>query len=337
MKLREPPRAAATAGSDRSVRLLLLAVLIAVLGVGVLVLTRGPAKAGSADPERTRELATKLKAAGALDEAALHYERYLEAADLDADAHTRIAYSLGSTFLERGDYDKALRWFYEAEMTGSAELSDELGRKVVHTLERLGRTHAAQAALEERVAFTGSDGADPSEVRRSAADPVVARIGEEEIYRSDVDRALGELPPELVQSIRTPQDRQAFVRQYVAEELLWRRARKLEYDRDEEVLRQHESSLKRLAVSRLVEDEVIGNITVDEADLRNFFEANRERYEAAAGEGGEPRSLSFEEARPVAEREYRMSKMQSGYQSLVESELAAGDVEIFAERMEEGS
>lgn len=327
MELREPPRPPVTRGADRSTKLLLLLVLAAVVAVGALVALRGGASGAAADPERSRELATKLKAAGALDEAALHYERYLELADLDPASRTRIAYSLGSTFLERGEYEKALRWFYEAEMTGSDELADELGRKVVHTLERLGRPHAAQSALESRVQLEGA------EVRRSDADPVVARIGQEEVFRSDVERSLAELPPEVAQTIRTPEDRQAFVRQYVADELLWRRARKLEYDRDGEVVRQHSEALKRLAVSRLVEDEVVGKIAVDEADLRNFFEANRQRYEEAAGQGGEPRSLSFEEARQVVEREYRITKLQSGYQSLVESELAAHEVEIFAERM----
>lgn len=329
MELREPPRTPMVSRPDLVVRGLLVLVLMAVLGVGALVLLRAQAPATPAT-EQSRELATRLKAAGALDQAAVHYERYLETADLEPADRAAIAYSLGSTFLDRGDYEKALRWFYEAEPNASGELGEELARKVVHTLERLGRFHAAQAALDARVRLEDKSGAD---VQRSAGDPVVARIGSEEIFRSDVQRALDELPPELARSIRTPEDRQAFVRQYVAEELLWRKAQKLEYDRDGEVQRQHAAALRRLAVARLIEDEVVGKIAVDEADLRNFFEANQDRYRDQAAADSEP---AFDELRPMVERDYRMAKLQSGYQTLIESELAAESVELFPEAMGDG-
>ncbi len=333
MELREPPRPSTAQRPDSIVRGLLVAVLVAVVGLGGLMFVRPGGGGEEPNSERQRELGAKLKAAGALDQAALQYERYLAGADLDPAARARVAYSLGSTFLERGDYEQALRWFYEAELYGAGELAGELGRKIVHTLERLGRFHAAQSALESRVRLDDASGA---EVRRAAGDPVVARIGAEEIYRSDVERALDELPPELAQSIRTPDDRREFVRQYVAEELLWRKARKLEYDRDAEVARRHAAALRQLAVARLVEDEVIGKVAVDEADLETFFEANRDRYRRPAGDGAEPQEPTFEQARPAVERDYRMRKIQSGYQALIESELAAESVELFPEAMEGG-
>ncbi len=333
MELREPPRPPIVQRPDNVVRSMLAAILLVLLGLVAWTVLR-PSSAPDSAPERSRELATRLKAAGAIDEAAEHFERYLEDADLAPAERARVAYSLGSTLLEEGDYEGALRWFYEADLTGSGELSEELGRKIVHTLERLGRFHAAQSALESRVRLEDAS-LDP--IQRPVGDPVVARIGDETIHRSDVERALDRLPPELARTVRTPADRQEFARQFVAEELLWRKARKLEYDRDEEVLRRHESALKQLAVSRLVEDEVAAKIQVDEADLRNFFAANAARYQRPGGEGGQPQTPTFEQARQVVERDYRMSKMQSGYQELIESELAAAEVQIFAEAMGDGS
>lgn len=331
MDLREPPRATPQGPSLASIRGLLIAVLAAVLAVGAVLYLRSTTPAGGS-AERHRELAAKLQAAGALDEASAHYERYLAAADLAPEAAARIAYSLGSTYLEQGRFQKALRWFYEAELWGPTELSDELGRKIVHTLERLGRHHAAQAALTER---TRLDASESDDVRRSPADPVIARIGSEEIYRSEVERALDELPPELAQSIRSPADREAFARQFVAEELLWRKARKMEYDRDADVLRRHEAALRQLAVARLVEDEVVGKVEIDESDLRNFFEANRGRYQEAAGDTSEP--IEFDGVRALVERDYRLGKVQSGYQALIETELSTEGVEVFTERMEDGA
>lgn len=329
MELREPPRPNAQSASAGALRGLLLATLVAVLAVGALVYVRTGGSARAESAEQRRELATRLKAAGALDEAAVQYERYLEQADLDPAERTTIAYSVGSTFLESGQPEKALRWFYEAELTDTGELSDELGRKVVHSLERLGRFHAAQSALESRVQL---ENASTSKVERPTGDPVVARIGKDEIYRSDIERALDELPPELAQSVRTAADRQEFARQYVAEELLWRKARKLEYDRRAEVVRRHEDALRKLAVSRLVEDEVVGKVAVDESDLRNFFQANVERYSQGGAEEAQP---DLDAVRPMVERDYRMSKIQAGYQALIESELSAEAVEIYPEKMAE--
>lgn len=331
MELRRPPLPEASRGPDRVVRGLLALVLVALAAIAALVWLR-PAGERPPDAERVRELAASLMAAGALDEAALQYERYLEAAPLGGPERARIAFSLGSSFLEQGRYESALRWLYQAELDGAGELADELGRKIVHALEGLGRPHAAQAALDARVEL-GAAGDGPV---RPASDPVVARIGDEEIRRSQVERALDELPPELARSFAAPHERRQFVHQYVADELLWRRARKLEYDRDPEVRRLHQAALRRLAVARLVEEELVAGLEVDAADLENYFAAHRDRYRVPSGDEGEPRQLGFEEARAAVERDYRLSKLEAGYRELVDRELATAGVEIYAERMTAG-
>jgi tetratricopeptide (TPR) repeat protein len=272
-------------------------------------------------------VASKLKAAGALDQAATLYEDYLATVDEAPEAKAKVAYSLGTTYLDHGAYEKALRWFYEAETLGAGALADEVGQKIVHSLERLGRHHAAKAALDARV------GLSTEPAQRAADDPVVARIGEQEVFRSDLDRALDDLPAEISRHFAEPAKRQEFLRKYVADELLWRKAMKLEYHEDPEVRRQHALALKQYAIGKFVEQEVVGKIEVDETDLQNYFEANRERYEQPETEDSPPRSPSFEEVRQAVERDYRMLKIQSAYSSMIESELATEDVELYPERL----
>ncbi len=330
MELREPPRTPPTSAPSRLPGWLLAAHLAALAGLGALVWLR-TARVGP-DPgaaETLRQVAAKLKAAGALDQAAALYGEYLTVSDEPAAARARIAFSLGTTYLEAGRPGEALRWFYEAETLGPGDLGEELDRKIVHTLERLGRVHAAQAALGARVRLAPA--ADEA-VRRSAEDPVVARIGGEEIHRSEVERALDPLGPEAAQAWKNPELRQELLRRHVAEELLWRRAQKLEYDQDPEVRRQVAALARQVAVARFVEREVAARIAVDEADLRNFYAAHRDRYRP--GEGQEPPPL--ERVRREVERDYRLSKLQAAYQQLVDSELAAQEVEIFPERMGDG-
>jgi len=277
MELREPPRPPARRPTDPFVRTLLVVnlALVAALG-GWLVLRRQ----GAADLEVTRAVAAKLQAAGAVDEAAALYARYLEAATAPVEARAAIAYSVGSAYLDAGQPAKALRWLYWSETLGAGELGDELGRKVVRALERLGSVHAAQAALAGRVQLGDQPAAG------AADDPVVARIGADELHRSDLHRALDMLPPAVARSVSSPSQREALLRQLVAQELLWRKAVKLEYDRDPEVARQLEEARKQLAVAAFVQREVLGKVTVADADLETFYTAHRERY-------GEPEAVQL--------------------------------------------
>ena len=332
MELREPPQTPATGRTDLVVRVLLVINLITLLVIGGLLLTRTRSVGVDADTAlRGREVAAKLKAAGALDEAASLYERYLEAADEEPSARARIAYSLGNTYLDSGQYERALRWFYEAELLADNELATQIAPKIVHSLERMGRYHSAQAALDERSVI--ESGEEPAE--RSTEDPVVARIGEDEIYRSDIERALDELPPELVRQVVGAEARAQFLQRYVGEELLLRKALKLEMDKDPEIQRRRELLMKQLVVGKFLEDEIAAKIEVDEVDLRNYFEAGRELYQPKAEEGKPAVERSFDEVRPIVERDYRMFKLQSMYEEAIATELAAEEVELFPENLED--
>ncbi len=324
---RLPPPPSPPAPGRRLVPALLVANLVAVILVGVAVLiTPRPRPAAAERGERHREVASRLKAAGALDEAARRYERYLESADAPPEARAGVAYSLGTTYLELGEYERALGWLFEAEEAAAPELSAEIGKKIVHCLERLGRPLAASAALAARVEL------QPEAAARPASDPVVAVIGEREVRRSEVERALDDLPPALAAGYDAPAERARWLEKYVADELLWLKAVKLELDRDPAVLRGQEAISRQLAISRLVEKELVEKMTVDEADLATWFEAHRDRYRQG-GEGGEEPRL--EKVRPAVERDYRLYKLESGYRQMIEAELTAAGVELFPERMKD--
>lgn len=352
MELRQPPQVddldTRPTGGDRIARILMAANLAAVLGLVALLLfwapgSAAPWRSGDGDLDQLRQVASKLKAAGALDEAAELYEDYLQrATDVPAESRARIAFSLGTTYLDRGRYEQALRWFYEAETLGegalSPSLSQEVGRKIVHSLERLGRYQAARAALESQVALpsgenrpSGEDGAPDSDpVRRDdAADPIAARLGEREIRRSEVEAALDALPPQMAEAFNGGEQRADFLRQYVAEQLMYRKAQKLEYDKDPEVRRQVENLMRQLVISRFVEQEVVSRAfgddegSIAEADLETWYRANRERYG----------DKEFAEARPQVAQDYRRDKVQRAYDAMIETELAGEDVELFPRAM----
>ena len=330
MELREPPRVSTPRPSDLTNRWLLVSILILLLILaGQLFLRSQSARPDPSTAERYREVAAKLQAAGALDEAAQMYEAYLRDAEPGDDQRARIAYSLGLNYLESGQYETALRWFYETETLGAGDLADELSSRIVHCLERLGRHHAAQAALESRARLA------PEGVQRPEDDPVVARLGQTEVRRSQVLRTLDSLPPEIATNFATPEGQEELLRKYVADELLWHRAVKLEYDQDPEVKRRQTEVLKQLAVTRFVEREVLEKIQIDESDLQNYFAANRDRYAQKQGEGESP-EVTLDQVRQMVERDYQMLKMQSAYNELIDTELSTQGVELYPERMGDG-
>jgi parvulin-like peptidyl-prolyl isomerase len=69
------------------------------------------------------------------------------------------------------------------------------------------------------------------------------------------------------------------LRKYVADELIWRKAQKLEYDEDPDVRRRLDALFKQLVVEAFVGKEILGKIEVDPADLKTFHAANRARYD----------------------------------------------------------
>lgn len=303
--------------------LLLQGVTLGILGYLALAPTIPPE---AEQAETLREVASKLRAAGATEEASGLYEDYLRTRT-DSESRAKIAFSLGGMHLESGAYEKALRWFYEAESWDRGALGSALDQKIVHCLERLGKVHAAESALATRTALS------QTQTRRSDKDPVVAYIGEEPVYRSQVENALNNLPPGLAQGFGTPERREAFLRKYVADELLWRKAKKLEYDQRDEVRRTRDEVLKQLVVGKFVEEEVARKITVDESDLRSFFKAQREHYQGAQDGSDKAPPVAFENVRAKVEADYRRAKLQAAYQRLVDEQLQAANVTLHAERM----
>ena len=325
VELRSPPDTTRPPRSRDGLLVALVIVQLVLLGVVVLVMLssgrRGVGASGG-DPELLREVSSELRAAGALEESARLLEEHLQGLPLDSEDRPAIAYSLGQTYLDAGLPERALRWFYEAESLDSPALRDEVKRKIVHSLERLGRVYAAQAAIDQRVQLDSS--------AAKSGDPVVATIGEREIRRSEVLRAADDAGL----SQRGPaSDEQlgGWLRQYVAEELLYNKATKLEYDRDPVVRRSAERLRRQLIVGKFVESEVLSGIDPQSDDVANFFEANRSRY----AQEGEDVELADVQQRVL--HDYVSSKAQTEYQQLIDSELRVSGAVLYPERLSAGS
>jgi peptidyl-prolyl cis-trans isomerase C len=224
-----------------------------------------------------RELAAKLTSVGLHGEAIKAYEDYFNTANLDKRTRSNIAYTVAKLHMEAGTYEKALSWLYRVDMINPATpLKSEVNGKVVHCLETLGKFHAAEYALEARSALTEKE----QEERKGGT--VVAEIGSRKITMQEVNDALDELPPWIQEQFKTKEKRLEFMKKYVADELFYRKAQKLEYDKDATLRKKTAQFMKQQMVNKILEEEIQEKVSVEEDDLTNYFKANRDRYKEPA-------------------------------------------------------
>lgn len=223
--------------------------------------------------EARRDLAGKLLSAGLTGKAIEQYELYLAEADLAADRRAKIAYTLGTLSMEEGDYEDALSWLYQVEMLDpKTELAPEAGSKIVACLERLGRFAQAQYSLDAR---SGLDKAGRDEFK---GDQVVAHIGNDVITMGDLDEAIDTMPEWMRSAVEDPAQKRAFLEQYVAEELIHRKAKRLELDKDPSVRKQAERAMRQLMIQKVLEEEIKAKVKISDDDVDLYYRAHADRY-----------------------------------------------------------
>ncbi len=224
-----------------------------------------------------RELANKLKSVGIADEAIKQYENYFNTTQVDKRTRSNLAYTLGKLYLEEGNYERALSWFYRVDMIDpKTPLKSEVGSKIVHCLEMLGKFHAAEYALEARSSL------EENQQGELKGGTLVAEIGSRKITLREVDEALDALPPWMKEQFKGSEKKLEFMKKYVSDELFYRKAKKLEYDKDGELRKKTADFMKQLMISKVLEEELKDKITVEEDDLKNYFKANQEHYKEKA-------------------------------------------------------
>lgn len=280
-------------------------------------------------PELDRELATRLQSVGVDAEAARYFERYLERTETPSDKKAPVALALARILKDDGQLERALGWLYRVEQWSPGSPSaKEAGPLIVACLDRLGKGTAAQTALKSR------SGLKPQESAQTLADsngagPTLALINGKPFTQAEFNQALDALPPEARASLRDPAQRRGLLEQLVARELLYGKAVTRGLDSDPQVRRQVEAMTRELTIARLLESELKDKVKPAESDLRNFYEANKDRFKGKDGT-----LPPFESIAQAVGQAYWMSRAQSLSQDLLRDALAAQEVQLFPQALE---
>jgi len=221
------------------------------------------------------DYANTLLAKGLQLQAASVFEKYIETSNAGSQDIAKICYRLGNIYMDSYQYEKALALFYRAEMLDKkADFIQEMDQKIVEALENLGLNSQAQYELAKRVSLGGGSSAKNGEI--------VARIGKRDITRSEIDKAIAAVPEWMRPQLKQKSRRLEFIRNYVATEVLYEKAKRLGIDKKTEIREPLERTRKQLIVQNYLKQEIEKKLKIDPQDVENYYKANQDKYTESA-------------------------------------------------------
>ena len=278
-----------------------LAVLIAGFGVVIALLLR-PAAApppqsseGGLTPEKQREYAVRLEEKQQPLAAMAAYEEYMRTASLTPPERAKVCYNIAKLAIDAEKYDAALPYLYQSEfLDPNSDVKDEINKKVVLCLDKLGRTVDLRHELRKR-----------TNVKRTAADvqpgeTVLAECAGEVITNRDLENEIEKLPPAARETFNTPEKKVELLKNMVAERLLLDKARRLELDKTPEIQDMLAKQVDAMIVQKLISDEVRAAVNVTPEDAERFYKAEIDRFkEPASAEVRVAKADSEESAKAI--------------------------------------
>jgi tetratricopeptide (TPR) repeat protein len=277
---------------------------------------------------KKREYANVLYNQQLYEQSVREYEEYLKNYPLGEKEQANVSYMIANTYFDRlFDYEDALAYYLRIKyLYPESNLQSEVSKKIVACLEHLKRSTDAQQVIEQQAAL------DESQKPKSKPGDVIAKIGDREITTGDFQYELSRLPVYMQEQIKTKKQKIEFLKNYIAQELLYDSAKRKGLDKDKEVREGLERAQKSLMSQKLLEEEIQKEVNPDKysnADVEMYFKAHKEDYAKKDEDGkvtGEP---SFADVQKQVAQDFIQEKQQEAYQRLIERLMKAEQVQIY--------
>jgi len=265
-----------------------------------------------------------------LYEAAIQeYLEYVNNYDIDNNRKANSIYTIANIYFERlHDYQKALEYYFRVKyLYPESNLQNEVGKKIVNCLERLERSQDAQRVLNKETALF------EDESQESKPGEVLCTIGDKKITQGDLDFELNQLPPYIRSQISTNDQKLEFLKQKIAQELLYDSAKRKGLDKDKEILESTFRAKKEIMAQKILSEEIQKMINISEDDVELYFKANKDKYAEKDEEGNIKKHKSFQEAGQIAANDLMREKQEKAYAQLLERLMKAQNVKIFENKI----
>jgi len=276
------------------------------------VITLLAACSGSESSSSASQIEIRKNLAGELRDNKLYpaaieeYKRILEASNIDVHEQANINYLIARVYFEDiQEYEEAAAYYLRAKtLNPDAPFAGEASRNLVTSLERMGRLIDAKRQLDEMTEIDSQP--------RTKGDVAVARIGGVPIWLSEVEERIQTLPPDVQIRFQNIDAKREFARQYIGTELLFRAAIRDNMGENPEIKKREQLIHKNLLVEKYLLEKVIPEIKIDSLDVKNFYKANKDRYEGK----------SYDSVKAQVFLDYQTEKTQAAYSEYI-SKLAA--------------
>ncbi len=258
------------------------------------------------------EYANMLLAKGLNAQAAAAFQNYIEQSDLNKTGLAAACYRLGGIYMDLKEYEKALANFYKAELLNpQADYTSRMNELIVEALESSGLSLQAQYELSSRTSI-----GKPSEKK----EPIVARIGKNEITELQINQAVAKLPQWAQDNFKTKDGKLKFIKEYVSREVLYDKAKKIGLDKSSKTREYLEGIKKELAIQQLLQMEVEQNLKITPADLELYYNANKDKYAIP-----EAIKVSYLEINDESKKEEAINTLKAGIGTKVEAWIQKTD------------
>lgn len=258
------------------------------------------------------------------------YEEYLLNYPVQENKQANIYYQIANIYFERlNDYEKALENYLRIKyLYPESNLQSDVGKRIVNCLERLERSQDAQRVLESETALK------PGEVEEHKPGAVIATIGKKEITQGDLDFEIEQLPPYLQARFNSRKSKIEFLRQYLAEELLYDSAKRKNLNKDKEIIEGTFRAEKSLMAQKILKEEIQKMVSINQSDVELYYKANKEKYAEKDKDGKIVRQKEFQECAEQVAQDLFQERQQESYQILLERLMKAENVTIYEKRIQ---
>jgi tetratricopeptide (TPR) repeat protein len=258
------------------------------------------------------------------------YEEYLLNYPVQKNKQANIYYQIANIYFERlNDYEKALENFLRIKyLYPESNLQADVGKRIVSCLERLERSQDAQRVLDRETALK------PEGTEEHKPGAVIATIGKKEITQGDLDFEIEQLPPYLQTQFNSRDSKIEFLRQYLAEELLYDSAKRKNLDKDREIIEGTFRAKKGLMAQKILREEIQKMVSINPSDVELYFKANKEKYAEKDNDGKNIRQKTFQESAEQVAQDLFQERQQEAYKKLLERLMKAENVTIYEKRIQ---
>jgi hypothetical protein len=267
---------------------------------------------------------------------------YLESARPGKEERARIWYRIGKLYQGAAEYERALDAYYRSERLGEIkEIQTEISMRAAECLENLGKFAALQFELEERTSFAGADSAGGADVLAEIGSRRITRTDLDMMIEAEIDAQLSQLaagltPEErrmqkerLLESVLGEGERAKWLERFIAEELLYRRAREEKLHEKPELRDLSRYIERKILAQKYLELQYAAVVSVTPEEIRKYYDANRKEFEA------EGELKPFEEVQNQIFAAIRSQKEMDVQQRVLEGLMDQYDVVIHRSKIGE--